>query len=144
MKDQEDEVRAASTRFYAALNRMANGDAGPLAAIWYQGAEATAMHPVGGRQAGWDPVHDSFAQVAQLASEGQIRLEEQIIRVKGELAYELGVERGGLKLGGIQATVDSRVTNIYRKDWGAWKIVHHHTDLSPSMLEVLDRLATKV
>jgi hypothetical protein len=28
------------------------------------------------------------------------------------------------------------VTNIYRCEAGGWKIVHHHTDISPAMLEV--------
>ncbi|WP_306601995.1 nuclear transport factor 2 family protein [Geothrix sp. 21YS21S-2] len=143
MQTPEDEVREASARFYSALNRMANGDADPLAEVWHHGAEATTMHPVGGREAGWGPVQASFAQVAHLASEGQIRLEEQLVRVVGDLAYELGVERGAVKLGGLQSTVDSRVTNIYRKDEGTWRIVHHHTDVSPSMVEILDRLSAK-
>jgi hypothetical protein len=30
----ENEVRQASKQFYAALNRMANGDAASLAEIW--------------------------------------------------------------------------------------------------------------
>ena len=49
----EDEVRRASEQFYAALNRMLNGDAGPLAAIWAHGLAVTTMHPIGGREVGW-------------------------------------------------------------------------------------------
>ena len=52
----EDDVRKASEQFYAALNRMANGDALPLADIWSQGAGVTTMHPIGGREVGWDKV----------------------------------------------------------------------------------------
>jgi len=48
----EDEVRKASEDFYAALNRMANGDAGSMADIWSHGADVTAMHPIGGRHVG--------------------------------------------------------------------------------------------
>lgn len=33
---------------------MANGDARPLSDIWSHGAAVTAMHPIGGRQVGWD------------------------------------------------------------------------------------------
>jgi hypothetical protein len=90
----EDEVRKASEQFYAALNRMANGDARPLADIWSQGAGVTTMHPIGGREVGWDKVRASFAQVAEIASEGRIRLDDQLIRVVGDVAYELGSERG--------------------------------------------------
>ena len=73
----------------------------------------------------------------------RIRLEDQLIRVVGDLAYELGVERGALKLVGQQAAIAGRVTNIYRREAGKWKIVHHHTDISPAMLEVLNHSAAK-
>jgi ketosteroid isomerase-like protein len=139
----EDEVRKASEQFYAALNRMANGDARPLADIWSQGAGVTTMHPIGGREVGWDKVRASFAQVAEIVSEGRIRLDDQLIRVTGDLAYELGFERGQAKFAGQQVSLDHRVTNIYRKEAGSWKIVHHHTDVSPAMLDVLNRLQTK-
>ena len=139
----EDEVRKASEQFYTALNRMANGDARPLADIWSQGAAVTTMHPIGGREVGWDKVRASFAQVAEIASEGRITLDDQLIRVTGDLAYELGFERGQAKFAGQQVSLDHRVTNIYRKEAGSWKIVHHHTDVSPAMLDVLNRLQTK-
>ena len=139
----EDEVRKASEQFYAALNRMANGDARPLADIWSQGASVTTMHPIGGREVGWDKVRASFAQVAEIASEGRIRLDDQLIRVIGDVAYELGSERGQAKLAGQQVTLDHRVTNIYRREAGTWKLVHHHTDVSAAMLDVLNRLQTK-
>jgi ketosteroid isomerase-like protein len=139
----EDEVRKASEQFYAALNRMVNGDALPLADIWSQGAGVTTMHPIGGREVGWDKVRASFAQVAEIASEGRIRLDDQLIRVTGDLAYELGFERGQAKFAGQQVSLDHRVTNIYRREAGSWKMVHHHTDVSPAMLDVLNRLQTK-
>jgi ketosteroid isomerase-like protein len=143
MRTAEDEVREASEHFYAGLNRMANGDASGLGDIWSQGAEATTMHPIGGREVGWGKVQESFQQVARIASEGRIRLDEQLVRVSGNLAYELGVERGALQLAGQEAAIDGRVTNIYAREAGKWKIVHHHTDVSPAMLEVLNRLLAK-
>jgi ketosteroid isomerase-like protein len=139
----EDKVRKASAQFYAALNRMANGDARPLADIWSQGADVTTMHPIGGMEVGWDKVRASFAQVAEIASEGLIRLDDQLIRVMGDLAYELGFERGHAKFAGQQVSLDHRVTNIYRQEAGSWKIVHHHTDISAAMLDVLNRLQAK-
>jgi ketosteroid isomerase-like protein len=139
----ENEVHKASEQFYAALNRMVKGDAGSLSEIWSHNADVTAMHPIGGRQVGWDKVRESFQQVAQIASEGKVKLEDQIIQATGDLAYELGVERGQATLAGQQVTLDQRVTNIYRRETGVWKIVHHHTDVSPAMLDVLKRLQAK-
>ena len=136
----EDEVRTASQQFYAALNRMANGDSSAMADIWSQSATVTTMHPVGGREVGWDAVKASFEQVAQVASDGKVELKEQLIRVAGDVAYEMGVEQGQLKLAGHQVAIEHRVTNVYQRQAGAWKMVHHHTDTSPAMLDILKRL----
>jgi len=139
----EDEVRDASNEFYAGLNRMANGDAGPLADIWSHSATVTTMHPIGGREVGWDQVRKSWEQVAQLSSGGQVKLSDRVIQIAGDAAYELGVERGQMTLAGQQVTIDHRVTNIYRREAGAWKIVHHHSDIAPAMVDVVNRLKAK-
>lgn len=136
----EDEVTAASSRFYMALNRMLNGDAEPLAEIWSHSAAATTMHPVGGREVGWEQVRQSWEQVAQLAADGEVHLDDQIIQVVGDVAYELGVERGRFSLAGEPVALDTRVTNIYRRESGGWRIVHHHADSAPAMIETLNRL----
>lgn len=136
----EDEVRNASKQFYAGLNRMANGNADALADSWSHSATVTVMHPIGGRQVGWDAVKASFAQVAQLAADGQVELKDQLIHVAGDLAYEVGSEHGRVKLAGQPVTLDYRVTNIYQREADTWKLIHHHTDTSPAMLAVLSRL----
>jgi ketosteroid isomerase-like protein len=138
-----DEVLKTSQKFYAELNRMVNGDSGPLADIWLHNATVTTMHPIGGREIGWDAVKGSFEQVAKLASKGKVGLKDQLIQVVGDLAYEVGIEYGQFTLAGELVTIDQRVTNIYQREGGAWKIVHHHTDISQAMLNVLSRLRAR-
>ena len=137
------EVRAASERFYAALNRMIGGDASSMKDIWSQSATVTTMHPIGGREVGREQVLGSFRKVAELASAGEVKLTDAIVQVTGDVGYELGIERGRIKLAGHYAAIEHRVTNIYRRENGAWVIVHHHTDLSPGMLDILHRLQGK-
>ena len=139
----ETEIRNTSEMFYQALNHMLNGDASQLANIWSHSTEVTTMHPIGGREVGWDQVRGSWEQVAKLSTEGNVGLKDQYIQVAGDLAYELGIEQGHFKLQGQQVTIKHRVTNIYRRESGEWKIVHHHTDISPAMLAVIDRIKTK-
>ena len=55
----------------------------------------------------------------------------------------VGSERGSISLAGLPADIDQRVTNLYRKEAGTWKIVHPPTDVSPAMVEILDRILTK-
>ena len=82
----EEDVGRASKQFYAALNRMANGDAGPMASAWSHGPEVTAQHPIDGREVGWDAVNASFERFAQIASDGKIALKDQFISVDGDVA----------------------------------------------------------
>jgi len=139
----EEEVREASKKFYAGLNSMANGNSAPLADVWAHGTEVTTMHPIGGREVGWTAVRGSFEGVAKLASKGKIELKEQVIRAVGGLAYEVGIEKGQFTLAGEPVTIENRVTNIYEKQDGMWKMVHHHTDISPAMIDVLKKLQAK-
>jgi len=136
----EDQVREASMQFYAALTQMANGDAGALAEIWSHDAHITTMHPIGGREVGWKEVEPTWGQVAELASGGSVELEDRLICVVGDLAYESGNERGQFTFAGTNVSIDQRATNIYRKEAGGWKIIHHHTDISPAMVDVLSKL----
>jgi ketosteroid isomerase-like protein len=136
----EDEVRAASAQFYTALGRMVEGDAASISAIWSHDATVTTLHPIGGRQTGWDEVRGSFEQVAGIASGGRAELREQRIQVVGDLAYEVGVEYGKITVAGEQVAIDQRVTNVYRREPEGWKIVHHHTDLNPQMVAIVSRL----
>ena len=136
----EDEVRQASDQFYAALNRMLNGDAGPMMEVWSHSSDVTTMHPVVGRQVGWEQVRASWDQFAQLCSGGQATIRDPLIRVVGDLAYEVGTESGEGTLAGEWFSFEHRVTNIYRREAGGWKIVHHHTDINLGMQELLNRL----
>jgi ketosteroid isomerase-like protein len=135
-----DEVRQASAQFYGALNQMANGDASAMGGIWSSSGTVTAMHPIGGREVGWENVRGSWLQVAQLCTGGTVRLEDQRIEATDDLAYELGNERGEITMAGRQVPIEQRVTNVYRREPEGWKIVHHHTDLSPTMVDLLKSL----
>ncbi len=68
----EDEIRQASEQFYAALTRLINGDPGPMMEVWSHGSDVTTLHPLGGRETGWEEVRATFEQVAQAFSGGQV------------------------------------------------------------------------
>ena len=134
----EDEVRQASEQFYEALNRAINGDPVPIIEVWSHGSDVTAMHPLGGRETGWEEVRASWEQVAQGFSDGQVSIEDLVVvPLSDDVAYTLGTEHGQAKLGEETVSIDWRVTNIYRREEGEWKMVLHHTDVSPELVEAL-------
>src|SRR5437588_12332879 len=133
----EDEVRQASEQYYAALTALFNGDAEPLMQIWSQSPDVTAMNPYGGREVGWEqrsPVIERIAQLCQ-GSQATLWLQNRLILVGGDLAYETGIESGDGIIMGKQTTINHRVTKIYRHEAGAWKMVHRHTDLNQAEQE---------
>ena len=82
----------------------------------------------------------SWEQVAQAFSEGQVSLVSLVVvPLADDVAYTLGTEHGQAKLGNETVGIDWRVTNIYRREGGEWKMVHHHADVSPEVMEVLER-----
>jgi ketosteroid isomerase-like protein len=139
----EDEVRQASEQFYAALNSTINGDPGPMMEVWSHGSDASAMHPFGSRSLGWEEVRAGWEQAAQAVSDGRVSdhqrgvAEEVVVPMGEDAAYTVGTERGQAKIGEELIRVDWRVTNIYRREGGGWKMVHHHTDVSPALVEAL-------
>jgi len=106
--------------------------------VWSHGSDVTALHPLGGRETGWREVRASWEQVAQEFSDGQVSIEELVVvPLSDEVAYTLGTEHGQAKLGDETVSIDWRVTNIYRREEGEWKMVLHHTDVSPALVEAL-------
>ena len=50
--------------------------------------------------------------------------------VNGDLAYTVSLERSEVRLAGQEkpAAMALRVTHIFRKEAGAWKLLHRHAD----------------
>lgn len=135
----EDDVRAASQRFYEALNKTVNGDAKAMDEVWEHGDGTSAMHPMGTCETGWTKVAETYQEVASIATEGRMELKERRLRIFGDVALETGIEEVGCKLRGQLVEGQVRVTNLYRQTADGWKIIHHHADISPSMEEAVSK-----
>ncbi len=95
------------------------------------------MNPYGGREVGWEQVRAAWERAAQDYSGSQttITLRDPLIRVVGDLAYEVGSEVGAVTFAGQTVSFEQRVTNVYRREAGGWKMVHHHIDINPAEQE---------
>jgi ketosteroid isomerase-like protein len=138
----ENDIRKASDNFYAALNSTLNGDCTPMADVWSRNPEVSAMHPVGGTEIGWGEIRASWENLAKICSNGTVELRDQRISVGEDLAYETGREHVDLSTAKDQVHTDFRVTNIYRREGGEWRMVHHQVDLDQKILEALSKLET--
>ena len=135
------EVRQASDRYYATLNRLINGDPEPMIAMLAAGEGVSMLHPLGGQVVGAEEVRRNLQQVALAVTNGSAAAEDlQVFPVTDEVAYTVGIERARAMIGDRVAEFAARATNLYRKENGEWKIVHHHVDLVPEAAAALQQL----
>jgi ketosteroid isomerase-like protein len=138
----EDEIRLASEQFYASLNRLVNGDPSPMLEVWSHDPDVTTtMNPRGRVNVGWEEVRAGWERAAQSMSDGQVSVQDLVVvPLANDVAYTLGREHGEVTVGGQPVLIDWRVTTIYRREGERWKVVHNHTDFSPTMVESIAAL----
>src|SRR6185437_10650787 len=115
----EDEIRKASDNFYAALNQLLKGNPSPMNEIWRHGGDVSTMHPIGGREVGWDQVRATWEHTAQALAGtdlSEVMVSDLVvIPVGSDVAYTLGTEQIRGNVGGQSLSIGSRATNVYRR-----------------------------
>jgi ketosteroid isomerase-like protein len=130
-KDSEA-VRAATEKFYSALNTMFTGELGPMKDVWSHKDDVTYMGPQGGFDLGWNKVLPVWEKQAALKLGGKVEPKEMQITVGHDLAIVSNYEIGqNMTADGKPQKVTIRATNLFRNEDGKWKMIGHHTDLLP-------------
>jgi ketosteroid isomerase-like protein len=117
-----------------AQTRFINGDP----ALWKQLAshrdDVTILGGFGGEgEKGWTAVGARYDWAAAQYRPGgaTLKVDYHTVAVSGDLAYTVGVERQSNVRVGTQETGTSRrlrVTQIFRRENGQWKLAHRHGD----------------
>jgi len=136
----EQEVRQASDRFYQALHKVLGGDPSDMEQLWSHAAGVSTMHPIGGNESGWEQVRGSWIGASQAIKNGFLEVSDLKINVLGDTAVVTGIEHGGGTIGSTAGKFDARFTNVFHKEAGEWKIVHHHSDLAPDLAAALGEM----
>ena len=109
---------------------VTQADPGPRMQLWSRRDPVTLFGALGMSEAGWDKLGEIFPWVAaRFSNVSDFRFEVEVVQVSGDMAYTLGFERfNGSIAGRPVEPVLVRVTHIYRREDGEWKIVHRHAD----------------
>jgi ketosteroid isomerase-like protein len=105
-----------------------NGDAAPRAAIWSSREPVTVLGAwISG--SGQQEVKEIFHQLEASFSDCTAYSHEVIAAdTIGEMAYTVGYEHTQASINGEPREYTLRVTQIYRRENGDWKVVHRHAD----------------
>jgi ketosteroid isomerase-like protein len=109
---------------------VTDGDAGPRMELWSRRDPVTLFGAKGMCEQGWPALSKTFPWAASRFSEvTDFRFDADVVEVVGDMAYTLGFERfSGSIAGRPVEPVLVRVTHIYRREDGEWKVVHRHAD----------------
>ncbi len=107
-----------------------HGDPAPRMELWSRRDPVTLFGAIGMSRFGWDKLCETFTWVASRFSDvSDFHFGVEVVGVDGGMAYTLGFERFNGSIDGRPVEpVLVRVTHIYRREDGAWKIVHRHAD----------------
>ncbi len=128
MADRDTFLAWVNTRLRDAEVALHNGDAGPRHAIWSQTEPVTVLgawrNAIGRRE-----VEELFTALAQGFSDcTEYRFELQAGDVVADMAYTAGLEHSSVTVEGRQRSYTLRVTQVYRREGGEWKVAHRHGD----------------
>lgn len=129
----EDFVGQTLARQKVADAAMHTGDPEPFIAMWSTGEPVSLFGAFGPCKTGPDELARTFRWVGGRFSAGEsMRTDLEVAHVGTDLAYTVGYEHGEMSTDGAPvAPVRIRVTQIYRLENGAWKLVHRHGDFAP-------------
>jgi ketosteroid isomerase-like protein len=127
-----DDLQRVLERIHAATVAMGCGDPEPYMQLWSRGGDVSLFGAWGPCKQGWDELSQTFRWVGSRFGGGELRCEDTIVGVSGDLAYTVGYERGAMVVNGSDPKhMTIRVTQIYRRESGEWRLVHRHGDFAP-------------
>ena len=133
MSELDDFLTPTLARQLEAEKALINGDPGPRLAFWST-QEPVTIFGADRTTIGSEEVTQAFHWlVTRFSDLTDYRFELVAAGASGDLAYTLGYEHFTVSIdGGPAAPHTLRVTHLYRREDGEWKIIHRHADRPPT------------
>jgi ketosteroid isomerase-like protein len=129
LSDVDDFRAELHPRLVAELQALHNGDPQPRLAMWST-KDPVTLFGAGMSAPGWEQVSGIFRLIASRWSDcTDQRVEILAAGVSGDLAYTVELEHTSVSVDGVPVEPYTlRVTQVYRREGGEWKVVHRHGD----------------
>jgi ketosteroid isomerase-like protein len=130
MDDVDEFLSVVMPQLVREVEAMHVGDVAPRMALWSHQEPVTLFGAVLTKR-GWGELEPAFRWLAS-TFHGSESFEYEVVAagVSGDLGYVAGLEHSVAAAGGRTepAPYTLRVTTVFRREDGAWKVVHRHGD----------------
>lgn len=126
----QDDFQLTVTQLQSALERACTGDPEPVKALYSHADDVTIMGGWGAYEHGWAQVGPRLDWAVSRFLEGHISFHPIGIGDSESLGYTIWIEKGEARLQGSDGIrpFALRVTHLYRRENGTWKIIQRHAD----------------
>ncbi|WP_329416460.1 nuclear transport factor 2 family protein [Streptomyces sp. NBC_00704] len=128
MTDRDDFLAWIRTDLHEAELALHNGDAGPRRALWSREEPVSVL---GAWRSAWGrrELDALFTGLAKSFSDcSSFVFDLEACDVRGDMAYTAGLEHTSVLVDGAPRSYTLRTTQVYRREDGAWRVVHRHAD----------------
>jgi ketosteroid isomerase-like protein len=131
MSARDDFLAWVSTELRAAETAVHNGDAGLRREIWSR-TEPVTVFGAARNAVGRSELDDLFSMLeGKFSGCRSYRYDLVAAEVVDDMAYTVGHEHTQATVDGEPRAYTLRVTQVYRRHSGEWKVVHRHADTAP-------------
>jgi ketosteroid isomerase-like protein len=117
------------SRCHEAVTHQSQGRPEPFLELWSHADDVTIMAAIGGSHVGFEQVSSLLTAASKTQSFDTWSAENIVTTVHGDLAFSVELERYGRTVDGKEEVMTLRATQIYRREDGAWKVIHRHGDV---------------
>ena len=130
MSTIEPSVRDAIERLHAAMGKVAMGDVSAIKALCSHSDEATSFYGWGGYEKGWKAVSERWDWAGRQFKGGTVSHHILTTLVSGDLAFTTAIETFRARMDGMERPTQwsNRVTHVFRREDGAWRLLHRHAN----------------
>ena len=125
-----DQLHPVLEALFVAATRLHQGDPIPMKALYSHQADATLLGALGGCLQGPEAIMPRYDSTGGLFRAGRVTHEHVTGDLSGDLAYVVSIERHEGQIVGQEEPVSYayRVTHVFRREEGNWRVVHRHAD----------------
>ncbi len=115
-------------RCHDALRRHTGGNPRPFLELWSRAPDVSLMGGVGGHQVGIEAVSALLTAAARTLNYETWDAETLASSFGDELGFTVELEHLTRKIDGKAEAMSLRATSVYRREDGAWRVIHRHGD----------------